>query len=44
VHTCTLDGEHALANYEARGLRSYRKEETEQVLPPSPPGPWPNAR
>lgn len=40
VHTCTLDGEHALANYQARGLRSYRKEESEQTLPPMPPGPW----
>ncbi|GAB2514577.1 GNAT family N-acetyltransferase [Nocardiopsis aegyptia] len=25
VHTCTLDGEHALANYRARGLRVYRE-------------------
>jgi GNAT superfamily N-acetyltransferase len=24
VHTCTLDGPHALANYEARGLVPYR--------------------
>ncbi len=24
VHTCSLDGPHALANYEARGLRIYR--------------------
>lgn len=43
VHTCTLDGEHALPNYQARGLRVYRKEESEQVLPPVPPGPWPGA-
>jgi GNAT superfamily N-acetyltransferase len=28
VHTCTLDGPHALANYEARGLRLYRREST----------------
>jgi GNAT superfamily N-acetyltransferase len=28
VHTCTLDGPHALANYEARGLRAYRREES----------------
>jgi GNAT superfamily N-acetyltransferase len=27
VRTCTLDGPHALANYEARGLRAYRREE-----------------
>ena len=26
VHTCTLDGPHALANYEARGLRPVRTE------------------
>jgi GNAT superfamily N-acetyltransferase len=44
VHTCSLDGEHALANYQARGLRVYRKEESEQELPPAPPGPWPGAR
>ena len=29
VHTCTLDGPYALANYEARGLRPFRTE----VLP-----------
>jgi GNAT superfamily N-acetyltransferase len=28
VHTCSLDGPHALANYEARGMRSYRREIT----------------
>jgi GNAT superfamily N-acetyltransferase len=26
VHTCTLDGRHALANYRARGLRPFRTE------------------
>jgi GNAT superfamily N-acetyltransferase len=26
VHTCSLDGPHALGNYQARGLRSYRTE------------------
>jgi GNAT superfamily N-acetyltransferase len=26
VHTCTLDGSHALANYEARGLVPYKVE------------------
>jgi GNAT superfamily N-acetyltransferase len=26
VHTCTLDGEHALPNYRARGLREFRTE------------------
>ena len=28
VHTCTLDGPYALANYEARGMRPYRREIT----------------
>jgi GNAT superfamily N-acetyltransferase len=28
VRTCTLDGPHALANYEARGLRVFRREVT----------------
>jgi GNAT superfamily N-acetyltransferase len=31
VHTCTLDGPHALANYRARGLRPFR---TERLVPP----------
>ena len=26
VHTCTLDGPHALANYTARGMRPFREE------------------
>jgi GNAT superfamily N-acetyltransferase len=26
VHTCTLDGPHALPNYQARGLRAFRTE------------------
>jgi GNAT superfamily N-acetyltransferase len=26
LHTCTLDGPHAMANYEARGLRPYRRD------------------
>ena len=29
VHTCTLDGPYALANYHARGFRTVRVEETE---------------
>jgi GNAT superfamily N-acetyltransferase len=44
VHTCSLDGPTALANYLARGLRIYQVEETEVDLPESPPGPWPGAR
>lgn len=40
VHTCTLDGPAALANYQARGFRIYR---TEQKLRSTvtTPGPWP---
>jgi GNAT superfamily N-acetyltransferase len=30
VHTCTLDGRHALANYEARGFRPVRTEVVER--------------
>lgn len=44
VHTCTLDGPHALANYRARGMRVYRTTDAEEDLPPTPPGPWPGAR
>ena len=44
VHTCTLDGAHALNNYRARGLRVYKEESTRQELDDSPPGPWPGAR
>jgi GNAT superfamily N-acetyltransferase len=44
VHTCTLDGEHALANYTARGLRPYLTSEHDEPLPPVAPGPWPGAR
>lgn len=44
VHTCSLDGEFALANYKARGMRPYRTTEGEQRLPATPPGPWPGAR
>lgn len=41
VHTCTLDGPAALANYQARGLTSYRTEDAEEEVPDSPPGSWP---
>ena len=44
VHTCSNDGPAALANYRARGLRVFRKEQSEEPLPPTPPGPWPGAR
>ncbi|TCO64432.1 GNAT family N-acetyltransferase [Actinocrispum wychmicini] len=42
LHTCTLDGPHALANYQARGLSVYHTEEMYEDDGP-PPGPWPGA-
>jgi GNAT superfamily N-acetyltransferase len=44
VHTCSLDGPHALANYQARGMRVFKVESNVQKLPSEPPGPWPGAR
>ncbi|MEV5613671.1 GNAT family N-acetyltransferase [Streptomyces sp. NPDC052225] len=42
LHTCSLDGEHAMANYERRGFRLFRTETgTEPDVPT--PGPWPGA-
>ncbi|MEV7323663.1 GNAT family N-acetyltransferase [Streptomyces sp. NPDC093970] len=43
VHTCSLDGEHAMANYRRRGFRLFdtKVEEEPDV---SAPGPWPGAR
>jgi GNAT superfamily N-acetyltransferase len=43
VHTCSLDGPHALANYRARGMRVTSVETEVQQLPDGTPGPWPNA-
>lgn len=40
VHTCDLDHPHALANYQARGLRVYRTEQAIEDLP-DPPAEWP---
>ena len=40
VHTCTLDGPAALANYQARGLVVYAEEITEEIVPAQSPGPW----
>ncbi len=34
LHTCTLDGPHALANYQARGFTPYKVTTHEQELPP----------
>ena len=44
VHTCTLDGTHALANSRARGFRVVRQATGREQLPDRPPGPWPGAR
>jgi GNAT superfamily N-acetyltransferase len=44
VHTCTLDGPHALGNYQARGFRIYQETKRDEDLAPTAPGPWPNAR
>lgn len=41
VHTCSLDGPTALANYEARGMQRYRSEIQWVDLPDAPDGPWP---
>jgi GNAT superfamily N-acetyltransferase len=44
LHTCTLDGPHAMANYKARGYRVYRTTEQDEDVAATPPGPWPGAR
>jgi GNAT superfamily N-acetyltransferase len=43
LRTCSLDSPPALRTYEARGLRRYAEETTEQSLPDTPPEPWPGA-
>jgi GNAT superfamily N-acetyltransferase len=43
VHTCSNDGPAALTNYQARGLRVYRTEQSTEDLPAASPGPWPGA-
>ncbi|TWP37704.1 GNAT family N-acetyltransferase [Leekyejoonella antrihumi] len=40
VHTCSLDGPAALANYQARGLRICGEAVTEEDVPGSPLGAW----
>jgi ribosomal protein S18 acetylase RimI-like enzyme len=42
VHTCSRDGEHAMANYQKRGFRLYRTE-TDEEPQVGTPGPWPGA-
>jgi GNAT superfamily N-acetyltransferase len=43
VHTCSLDGPNAMANYQARGMRLFRTETTDEAVSSAPPGPWPGA-
>lgn len=43
VHTCSLDHPLALRNYQARGFRVFRTEETIEGLPEQPLEPWPGA-
>lgn len=42
LHTCSLDGEHAMANYQRRGFRLFRTETGEEP-DVAAPGPWPGA-
>ncbi|GAA3389546.1 GNAT family N-acetyltransferase [Streptomyces roseoviridis] len=42
LHTCSLDGEHAMANYERRGFRLFDTK-VEQTEAAENPGPWPGA-
>lgn len=44
VHTCSLDGPNALANYTARGFRVYDQRVEGVDVPDEPTGPWPGAR
>ena len=40
LHTCDLDHPQALVHYQARGFRIFKVEDTEEVVPEKPPGPW----
>ncbi|MGY5014873.1 GNAT family N-acetyltransferase [Streptomyces sp. 900105755] len=42
LHTCSLDGEHAMANYQRRGFRLFDTKVEEEPDVPAP-GPWPGA-
>jgi GNAT superfamily N-acetyltransferase len=44
LHTCTLDGPNALANYRARGFEVWAEETAVLHLPGHPTGPWAGAR
>jgi GNAT superfamily N-acetyltransferase len=43
VHTCSLDGAHALKNYQSRGFTLYDQTEHIETVPEQPIGPWPGA-
>lgn len=43
VHTCSLDGPAALANYRARGFEVFAVEEVDQVVVDASTGWWPEA-
>lgn len=42
LHTCSKDGEHAVANYQRRGFRLFDTEVGQEPEVPAP-GPWPGA-
>ncbi|WP_326662799.1 GNAT family N-acetyltransferase [Streptomyces canus] len=42
LHTCSKDGEHAMANYQRRGFTLFDTKVEEEAEAPSP-GPWPGA-
>jgi RimJ/RimL family protein N-acetyltransferase len=44
VHTCSLDGPHALANYKARGMVQFATTTHVMDISGPSPGPWPGAR
>ena len=43
VHTNSIDGPHALKNYQARGLMIYDRQQHIFDLPKRSPGPWPGS-
>ncbi len=40
VHTCSLDGAQALANYQARGFKVFHEKTEREELPDQSPGAW----
>lgn len=44
VHTCSLDHDRALGNYQSRGFRLFKTVTASEHLPDHSPGPWPGAR